>query len=180
MNENKVTKYSPPYPKGCSPDYIEPKDYKPYRFALGKKGTNPIVAICMNPSAAKEESSDRTINKIIKLGQTFKMDGWIVFNTYPERATNARNMDKYNRSLSENNISVIRDYLIDNHIKEVWGAWGNDNGIDALVKGKKDLLKMLNEIGVKVYYFGTLTKDGNPRHPLQRQEKTDYSVKKYL
>jgi len=27
---------------------------------------------------------------------------------------------------------------------------------------------------VRVYYFGTLTKEGNPRHPLQRNEKVIY------
>nr|WP_276571359.1 hypothetical protein [Eubacterium ventriosum] len=39
---------------------------------------------------------------------------------------------------------------------------------------------MLSSIGVKVYYFGTLTKEGNPRHPIQRQEKWDLSKKEYL
>ena len=38
---------------------------------------------------------------------------------------------------------------------------------------------MLSSIGVKVYYFGTLTKEGNPRHPVKRQEKWDLSKKEY-
>ena len=46
--------------------------------------------------------------------------------------------------------------------------------IEALKNGKSELLKMLSDIGVKVFYFGTLTKSGNPRHPLQRQEKWDF------
>ena len=177
---NKVTKHSPPYPTGCNPDIIVPADYKAYRFALGKKGTNPFVAICMNPSAAKEETSDMTINRIIKVGNMLNYDGWMVFNTYPERATSKLNLEKYNSNLSEKNINVIKEYLLTNNIKEVWGAWGNDDGVDALIKGKEDLLNMLKGIGVRVFYFGTLKKRNNPRHPLQRQEKNDYSIKRYL
>ena len=48
----KVTKCSPPYPDGYKPNYIFPAQYCPYRFGLGKLGSDPLVAICMNPSAA--------------------------------------------------------------------------------------------------------------------------------
>lgn len=50
----KVTSNILKYPSGYEPDYIIPKEYCEYRFALGKHGTNPLVVICMNPSAAKE------------------------------------------------------------------------------------------------------------------------------
>lgn len=180
--EDKVTKVSPPYPAGSEPDYIVPADYRAYRYAIGKKGTNPFVAICMNPSAARESSSDNTINRIIGYGKKLGYDGWTVFNTYPERATVAANMDEFNEELSEENICIIKEYLLSNHVTEVFGAWGNDQNLKALRQGREALLKMLKEINVKVFYFGTLTKDNNPRHPLQRNEKwyVDAEHKKYL
>ncbi|WP_101772275.1 DUF1643 domain-containing protein [Peptostreptococcus faecalis] len=57
-----------------------------------------------------------------------------------------------------------------NKIKEVWGAWGDLN-YESLKIGKSRLLKLLEELDIRVFYFGTLTKNGNPRHPIQRQEK---------
>ena len=177
---DKITKYSPPYPKGYEPDYIIPTEYSPYRFLLGRKGKNPLVAICMNPSAARETSSDLTINRIIKTSQKLGMEGWIVFNLYPERATNASTMDAFKQELSDENIKEIKKFLVENNIKEVWGAWGDDKNLNQLIKGKQQSLTMLADIGVKVFYFGTLTRKGNPRHPLQRYEKWNFSKKEYL
>ena len=65
--ENKVTKKTLTYPKGYEPDYIIPKEYCEYRFILGKRGQNSLVAICMNPSAARKTFSDRTVNRIINI-----------------------------------------------------------------------------------------------------------------
>lgn len=178
--KDKVTKKTLDYPKGYEPNYMVPSEYHTYRFALGKKESSSLVAICMNPSAARETKSDHTINRIIKVSQMLGMDGWMVFNIYPERATDADEMDDFKQDLSDENIKEIKKYLVENNVSEVWGAWGDNKNITALINGKQQLLAMLSEIGVKVYYFGTLTKNGNPRHPIQRQEKWDFSTKKYL
>lgn len=169
--DDKITKCSPPYPKGNEPDYLVPSEYCDYRFAIGKLGTKPLVAICMNPSAARDESSDKTINRIINISKKLGMEGWIVFNTYPERATDAKNIRNYDEGLSNKNIQIIHDFLSKHKITEVWGAWGDDRNYVSLSKGKSKLMSMLKSIDVKVFYFGTLTKANNPRHPLQRKEK---------
>ncbi|MGC4604798.1 DUF1643 domain-containing protein [Enterococcus faecium] len=178
---NKVTENVIQYPKNEEPNFIVPNEYKPHRFGLGRKGENPIVAICMNPSAASEMISDRTINRVIKIGQALGNDGWIVFNTYPERATDAANMDTYDENLSNQNLEVIKNFIIENSITEVYGAWG-DLKYQALKKGKDELISLFRELKVNMYYFGTLTKQGNPRHPIQRQEKWKISTenKRYL
>lgn len=180
--KTKVTKHSPPYPQGYEPDYIDPIKYCPYRYAIGRLGKHPLVAICMNPSAASNESSDKTINRIINISNILGMDGWIVFNTYPQRATDKKDIKSYNKEWAENNIQIIREFLSKHQIHEVWGAWGDDEGIQPLCQGRELLLSMLAEIGVKVYYYGTLTKALNPRHPIQRQEKIDFTkaAKQYL
>ena len=178
--DEKITKYVCTYKEGFEPNYILPEKYCSYRFALGKTGENPLVVICMNPSAAKETFSDKTINRIIKISEELEMDGWIVFNLYPERATNADLMEEFNEDLANKNIEIISEFLTKNKIREVWGAWGNDNGIKALIKGKQMLTSMLLRQNIRVFYFGTLTKQGNPRHPLQRFEKWDLTKKQYL
>lgn len=178
--EEKITKHICHYPKDCEPDYFIPAEYCSHRYALGKKGNDPLVVICMNPSAAKDTLSDMTVNRIIKVSKTLGKEGWMVFNIYPERATNAKTMDAYCQDLLDTNIQTIKTYLLENKISEVWGAWGDDQKLKALTEGRKQMLAMLSGIGVRVYYFGTLTKKGNPRHPLQRYEKWDFTKKEYL
>ncbi len=175
-----VTKISPKYPLGEEPDYIDPLEYNDCRFGLGRIGASPLVVICMNPSAAREESSDHTINTIISMSKTLGNNGWVVFNLYPERATEACEIENFNEEWSAQNIKVIKKFLIANHITEVFGAWGDDKKVEALIKGRTALLSTLKEMGVKVYHFGTLTKSGNPRHILQRHEKRDFTNKIYL
>ena len=146
MNQ-KVTNVRPSYPVGEAPNLCIPQLYNEYhRFLLGKLGKRPLVAICMNPSAANEEYSDRTINRIIGASQKLGCDGWIVANVYPERATNA----------------------------SVWGAWGN-LGHPSLQKGKDLLLSSFKQNNIRVYSFAPLTKWGQPVHPLNRSVKQTFS-----
>lgn len=168
-----VTKCVFQYPDGTEPDYIDPIKSGTYRYVLGRRGEDPLVAICMNPSAASEKKCDRTINRIIKVSQILGKNGWFVLNLYPKRATDAKEISE--TSECERNVQKICEFLLENGVKEVWGAWGNTRNIPALEEGKKQLLKMLNEIGVKCYYYGKLTKKGNPKHPLQRTETWDFS-----
>ena len=178
----KVTKHILKYPEGEFPNYIIPDEYGPFRYALGRIGKNPLVVICMNPSAAKEDISDATINRIIRVSKKLNKDGWIVFNLYPERATKAYDLSQYDKTVANNNLSIIQEFLVDNKISEVWGAWGNSGNILTLIEAKKSLLTMLKNNRIRVFYFGTLTKEGNPRHPLQRNETVvfDESNKNYL
>ena len=175
-----VTKQIIKYPPGYEPNYILPEKHCSYRFALGRIGKNPLIAICMNPSRAEEKCSDRTINRIISISKQLGADGWMVFNLYPERATDAKTLSEYNESISSQNIKYICDYLVNNNITEVWGAWGDDKRIESLKIAKQNLLKVLSDKEIKIYYFGTLTKGGNPRHPLQRFEKWNIYEKHYL
>ena len=177
-----VTKHLLHYPTNQEPNLILPEEYGPYRYVLGKKGHNPLVVICMNPSAATEDYSDMTINRIIRTSIKLKRDGWIVFNLYPERATNKFELNSFDNKVSKDNLEIIKKILVQKKINEVWGAWGNSYNIETLILAKKELLDMLGKINVKIFYFGTLTKENNPPHPLQRIKKIIYDEqnKKYL
>ncbi|SOB47606.1 DUF1643 domain-containing protein [Lactococcus carnosus] len=173
----KVTKLVVHYPAGESPDWVEPTHYQAYRFGIGKITRRPLVAICMNPSAARDQSSDRTVNRVISASQKLGYDGWVVFNTYPERATDAVNMDTFDQTLSHENIQVISAFLREHEITEVWGAWG-DLKYEALRQGRDAILAVLKAQGIKIFHFAEPTKAGNPRHPLYL--KVEAERKRYL
>ncbi|MDR2926841.1 MAG: DUF1643 domain-containing protein [Cytophagaceae bacterium] len=67
---------------------IIPTDYQPYCFILGRKGGNPLVAVCMNPSAARVEYSDMTINTAISAAEKLGYDGWIVIKNQRKSSSN--------------------------------------------------------------------------------------------
>jgi hypothetical protein len=174
---SKVTQIIVNYPLGQKPNIIIPGEYKPYRFILGKDGKNPLVAICMNPSVANENTSDRTVNRVIHASEKLKFDGWFVVNVYPERATNAVLLEKFSKEVAEKNVKTIMDFLSERKITEVWGAWG-DLKVDSLKKGKKMLLTILKEYKIKNFHFADTTKQGNPRHPLYL--KINNTDKRYM
>ena len=175
MND-KVTKIRPAYPENMEPNLCKPKKNEIYRYLLGRRGKKPLVAICMNPSAANMEYSDRTINRIIKVSEKLGYDGWIIANLYPERATRASKLGAYNNKQQKKNIKKIMKFLKRNGIKEVWGAWGDLNH-PVLTKSKKKLLSKLKKVDIKIYTFAALTKKGEPVHPLNRVVKQDFSRK---
>ena len=175
MND-KVTKIRLAYPENMEPNLCKPEENEIYRYLLGRRGKKPLVAICMNPSAANMEYSDRTINRIIKVSEKLGYDGWIIANLYPERATRASKLGAYNNKQQEKNIKIIMKFLKGNGIKEVWGAWGNLN-YSVLTKSKKKLLPRLKKADIKIYTFAALTKKGEPVHPLNRVVKQDFSRK---
>jgi hypothetical protein len=137
----------------------------------------------MNPSAARDTSSDRTVNRVIAASQKLGYDGWTVFNTYPERGTDAATMSDYKPELVAQNVAVIKDYLMETGIQEVWGAWG-DLKYPALQAGKQALLELFDQLGIRVFQFAPATKAGNPRHPLylkvEAENKQAYTWKEDL
>lgn len=174
---NKVTKIIVNYPIWEQPNYIVPDRYESYRYAIGRLWRNPLVSICMNPSAARDNISDRTINRVISASQKLGYDGWVVFNTYPERATNAINMDKFNKEISQSNLNILKTFLLQHNIKEIWWARG-DLKFDSLLEWRNEIIKTLKDLDIKIFHFWNTTQSWNPRHPLYL--KIDSNNKNYL
>jgi hypothetical protein len=160
-----VTKQVVPYPKGQEPTWVNPKTYQDYRYGIGRDGAKPLVVVCMNPSAARDNTSDRTVNRVISASEKLGYDGWAVFNTYPERGTDAATMADYQPELVKENVAVLRDYLVTNGVKEVWCAWGNLK-YEALQEGRNAILDLFDELGIRGFQFKAANKSGNPQHPL--------------
>jgi hypothetical protein len=88
-------------------------------------------------------------------------------------------LESFNKKIHKENIKYIIDTIKKHNAKEVWGAWGDiDVKKDYLTDVKNDVVKALKENNINIFYFGNLTKLGNPRHPLYI--KIDFNNKNYL
>lgn len=159
-----------PYPAGHEPDLCDPDPgQSSHRFALGNTAratlaNPPLIAICMNPSHAREGQSDKTINRLIRASEELGYGGWIVLNLYPERSPKPSSLAPFNLALSTANRDAIARVLARYRATEVLGAWGTLTN-PTLRKAKLDLLPMLAALGVRVFTLDPLTDRGNPRHP---------------
>ena len=78
------------YPGGLW--YYEPHTYQPYRYVLGRVGRHPLVCIGINPSTAQPGALDPTLKSVERLANANDFDSWIMFNVYPQRATDPNDM----------------------------------------------------------------------------------------
>lgn len=147
------------------------------RYVLGQPGIRNMLVFGVNPSTASpgENNLDPTIRKVRKLITEAEYDGWIMVNLYPLRATDPKNLpSEADKKLVENNLRVLK--LVDQsyHIDAIWAAWGD------LIDTRfylGDILYDIQEIldgDYQWYYRGTLTKKGNPRHPLYMKYGEDF------
>ena len=102
-------------------------------------------------------------------------DGWIMVNLYPLRSTDPSELpQKEDKKLRDKNLKVLKALVKAYHIDAVWAAWGN--AIDTrfyLGDTLYDIQEGL-EGEFQWYYRGTMTKDGNPRHPLYMKNEEKY------
>jgi len=143
-------------------------DRNNFRYVLGKKGNNPLICIGINPSTAMPNDPDPTVGKVIKIASDKGFDGWIMFNVYPQRAPDFKNLDKSpNKKYCEQNEKVIAREI--QHVENihVLCAWGS------LIENRDYLFECLKKIyeifqkrdNVEWLCIGK-NKGGHPKHPL--------------
>ena len=168
------------FPLGQTPDFWDPDpEMGDRRYALGHVATpvvsrNPLIVLGMNPSDANHATSDRTVNTIIAASSTLGHDGWLMLNLYPERATSPRDLKTFNKGLWLENWAVIDSQLDRFGATEVLGAWGNPPNA-TIKKAAAMTLEALRAKVVRVYYFGSPTAAGSPRHSAPRGPKWEVS-----
>lgn len=156
------------YPVGHEPTIWEPNPGREsHRFVLGNTShvtpnDPPLVAICMNPSHAREDRSDKTINRLIQASEENGYSGWIMLNLYPERSPAPSNLAPFDPLLSAANKDAIARTLVQYKVTEVLGAWG-DLRSSTLQQAKLDLLPVLAGLGVRVFTLDPPTVAGNPQ-----------------
>ena len=160
------------------------------RFVLGDKGTDLLAVFGINPSTADQCNSDRTIDKIENLSKSWKVNGFLMFNLYPLRASSPKNLPvELDADLLKRNTEVIRNELKEFRVCTVWAAWGDafdkrNYFIDCLEK----TLSELRALNLEWKKCESLTKSQNPRHPLsgrphiitKQSRLTNFNVQSYL
>ena len=101
-----------------------PTPTTPYRYVLGRVGRRPLVCIGINPSTAQPGALDPTLKSVERLANANGFDSWIMFNVYPQRATNPNDMDKTpDRALCDENLRWLQAVLAQTE-PTMWAAWG--------------------------------------------------------
>ena len=162
-----------------------PNYYTEYRYILGKKGTNPLISIGINPSTAGPDMLDPTLQSIERIARNNGYDSFIGFNVCAQRATNPNDMDwVYNKELHEENMKAFEYILASTSSPHIWAAWGT---IITKRKYLADCLLDMVNIG-KTYNAiwlcaGKCTKEGHPHHPLylkKDEQLRPFDIDNYL
>ncbi len=137
------------------------------RYVLGKHGEKPLVCIGVNPSTATPEKLDNTICRVKNITKDKGFNGWMMFNLYPQRATNPNDLDdKPNKQWQHFNLHFIQHFLLEYPNATIWAAWGTS------IMKRKYLYECLRNIKKAVnrkYQWITIGKcsiAGHPHHPL--------------
>ena len=148
------------------------------RFTLGEEGERILACVGVNPSNASPEKLDRTMQSVKRIANYNGYDGWLMLNLYPQRATNPQNIHKrMNKQLYTDNLLQIEEALNTYAISNIWLAYGDlVETRNFLIKAKLELLSLLQSKDLTVYQLGSLTKKGNPRHPLYQRWDSKLSI----
>ena len=146
-----------------------PNFYSEYRYILGTRGENPLICIGINPSTAKPDALDRTLQSVERIAHFNGYDSFIMFNVYAQRATNPDDMEmELNRSMHQENMKAFRYILsLSKNTPHIWAAWG------AIIEKRSYLSECVSEmvkIGVEYnanwFTCGKRSVKGHPHHPL--------------
>ncbi|MCX2745540.1 DUF1643 domain-containing protein [Mangrovivirga sp. M17] len=144
------------------------------RFTLGEKGSKILACIGLNPGQARPGDISGTLSFVKRIANFNGFDGWVMYNVYPQRATNPKDIhSQFDKKLISDNLRIVRQNLIDLNIKTVWLAYGD------LIESRKlfkpsmlELYKNLEDLNLDWKIISSPTKKGHPRHPLYKPTKS--------
>lgn len=146
--------------------------YSEYRYILGTKGENPLICIGINPSTAAPDDLDNTLKSVERIAKHNGFDSFIMFNVYPQRATDPDDMEEeLNQMLHNENMKAF-EYILslysEQHKPSVWAAWGTIIEKRSYLKScVKDMITVGERYGAKWYTSGARSKQKrHPHHPL--------------
>ena len=164
--------------------YVPPY-YTEYRYILGTIGKNPLICVGINPSTAEPNNLDNTLKSVERIAHGNGYDSFIMFNVYPQRATNPDDMESdENAFLHEQNMRAFEYVLKNAESPSVWAAWGTI--IDKrgyLSKCMREMTEIAEACGAKWYKAGKCSKAGHPHHPLYLKKDSileDFDMKSYI
>lgn len=143
-----------------------------HRFTWFRHWGNPddyVAGICMNPSGASEDKTDRTVEKMVKFsrelwgaGAYYQLNAMSIRGTYSDELAGVTQV-----SLPENDEWIRRITPRARFVVVGWGNPAEENG-----RGR-EVAKILREVcdPAKVFCFG-INQNGSPKHPLYQGFKT--------
>lgn len=163
-------------------DHDEPKA----RYSLGQEGSNPFVCFGINPSTAVPNNLDPTVASVARYAVEHGYDGWLMFNLYPQRATNPNNMhQRFQKEGHLKNLEVIENLMkgLPNGA-DVWCAWGTlIEKRPYLMNCLYEIYEVLKETESRYFTRGNISKAGHPHHPLYLRKTApleQFDLKEYL
>ena len=154
-------------------DHDEPKS----RYTRGIDGENPLIGIGVNPSTAVPGNLDPTVASVARFAEAHGYDGWIMFNLYPQRATNPNNMHKhFQKKIHDKNMEAITR-IMNGRSLDVWCAWGSlIEKRPYLFRCATDMYEILSQNNCNYYHRGAISKAGHPHHPLYLKKTAPLEV----
>lgn len=167
-----------------------PDFYSDYRYILGTRGKNPLIAVGINPSTAEPDNLDNTLKSVERIAHSNGYDSFIMFNVYAQRATDPDLMEKeFNAELHAENMKAF-EYILslsvsENRSPSIWAAWGTIiEKRDYLIRCVADMISIGEKYNAKWYTAGARSKrGGHPHHPLYLRADTAldaFNVKEYI
>ena len=107
-----------------------------------------------------------TLKSVERLANANGFDSWIMFNVYPQRATNPNDMDKTpDRTLCDENLRWLQAVLAQTE-PTMWAAWGTlIEKRDYLPGLMREMVALTREKNIPWVTFGPRSKKGHPHHP---------------
>ena len=154
------------------------------RYSLGQQGDNPLICFGVNPSTAKPNDLDPTVASVARFARDQGYDGWLMFNLYPQRATNPDKMHKhFQKKIHDKNITAIEEQ-ISGLQADVWCAWGTlIEKRSYLSRCLTDIYKVLMKSKCNYFSRGRISKAGHPHHPLYLKKTAPpeaFDLKNYI
>ncbi|MBQ8610465.1 MAG: DUF1643 domain-containing protein [Oscillospiraceae bacterium] len=164
--------------------YYEPNIWCDHRYILGRPGSRPLVCVGINPSTANPAALDPTLKSVERLALANGFDGWIMFNVYPQRATDPNDMHTVpNLEWHTRNLAWLEAVLQEKQAT-MWAAWGTlIEKRDYLPDLMRELVAVTDAYHTPWVRFGAVSRAGHPHHPLylrKDEAPQPFDVKSYL
>lgn len=164
-----------------------PPFYSEYRYILGTRGKRPLICVGINPSTAAPDDLDNTLKSVERVALHNGFDSFIMFNVYPQRATDPDHMEKRcNQTLHRENMRAF-DYVLslyEDAQPAIWAAWGTIiEKRDYLTACVREMIALGQGRGAAWYTAGKRSKKGHPHHPLYLRKDSGldpFDVEDYL
>ena len=155
------------------------------RDVLGEKSENMLACIGINPSTAKPNELDNTLKSVKRISQFNGFDGCIMYNVYPQRATDPKHLHfEIDCNLQQKNNEILSQSIQDLGIDTIWLAYGDlIETREYLPDCMLSLYTHLKSLNLNWKIIAEPTQKGHPRHPLYKPSRSpfvDLDMDKYI